>query len=278
MEAVKTATTTKNVWIIDNAFYMPQLGRYRRVWLYLPDEYTRSRRHYPVVYMQDGQNLFEGWSAFAGEWGVDETLDGLKAKCIVVGIDNGGERRINEYSFHDNEHGTAEGRPYLDFLVHTLKPYIDTTYRTLPDRANTYIAGSSMGGLIAFYGALYYPLYFGGAGVFSPSFWLAPGLGEETADIISHHSELPQRFFLYAGAKEGEGTAGMVRAMADLLRRYGQCSAELVIDPRGRHEEAAWRRQVSKFYKWMLRKEPAAPAASPAPEGEGSPQVWSSGQ
>lgn len=267
MEAVKTATTTKNVWIIDNAFYMPQLGRYRRVWLYLPDEYARTRKHYPVLYMHDGQNLFEEWSAFSGEWGVDETLDTLKGKCIVVAIDNGGERRMSEYSFHDNGHTTAEGRPYLDFLVHTLKPYIDTTYRTLPDRANTYTAGSSMGGLIAFYAALYYPLYFGGAGVFSPSFWIMPGLGEETADIISHHTELPQRFFLYAGAKEGEGTAGMVRAMGDLLRRYGHCSVELVVDPRGKHEEAAWRRQFPKFYKWMMRKASAPPAAPPTAGG-----------
>lgn len=255
MEAVKTATTSKNVWIIDNAFYMPQLGRYRRIWLYLPEEYTQTRKAYPVVYMQDGQNLFEGWSSFSGEWCVDETLDGLKARCIVVGIDNGGERRMSEYSFHDSEHGAAEGRQYLDFLVHTLKPYIDKTYRTLPDRVNTYIAGSSMGGLIAFYGALYYPLYFGGAGVFSPSFWIVPGLGEETADILGHHLELPQRYYLYGGAKEGEGMAYTMRAMADLLRRYPQCSADLVVDPRGKHEEAAWRKQFGKFYKWMVRKE-----------------------
>lgn len=268
MDAVKTAPTTKNVWIIDNAFYMPQLGRSRRVWLYLPEEYTRTRRHYPVVYMQDGQNLFEGWSAFSDEWGVDETLDALKARCIVVAIDNGGGHRMSEYSFHDNEHSSAEGRQYLDFIVHTLKPYIDKTYRTLADRANTYIAGSSMGGLIAFYGALYYPLYFGGAGVFSPSFWIVPGLGEETADILGHHTGLPQRFFLYAGAKEGENTAATVRAMAGLLNRQEQCSVELVIDPRGRHEEAAWRKQFAKFYKWMVRKGTAAPAAPTSPGGE----------
>jgi predicted alpha/beta superfamily hydrolase len=255
MEAVKTAATSKNVWIIDNAFYMPQLGRYRRIWLYLPEEYTHTRKSYPVVYMQDGQNLFEGWSSFSGEWCVDETLDGLKARCIVVGIDNGGERRMSEYSFHDSEHGVAEGRQYLDFLVHTLKPYIDKTYRTLSDRANTYIAGSSMGGLIAFYGALYYPLYFGGAGVFSPSFWIVPGLGEETADILGHHLEWPQRYYLYGGAKEGEGMAYTMRAMADLLRRYPQCSADLLVDPRGKHEEAAWRKQFGKFYKWLVRKE-----------------------
>lgn len=267
MDAVKTASTTLNVWIIDNAFYMPQLGRYRRVWLYLPGEYNRSKRAYPVVYMHDGQNLFEDSTAFSGEWGVDETLDGLKARCIVVAIDNGGDRRIAEYSFHDNEHATAEGRAYLDFIVHTLKPYIDTTYRTLPDRDNTYIAGSSMGGLIAFYGALYYPLYFGGAGVLSPSFWLEPGIGEETADILGHHRELPQRYFLYAGGKEGEGTADSVKAMADLLRRQPQCSVELVIDPRGKHEEAAWRKQLVKFYRWMVRK--------PGTEG---PEVKSLGQ
>src|SRR5215207_9909231 len=138
MQAVKTATTSKNVWIIDTAFYMPQLGRYRRVWLYLPEEYRHTRKHYPVLYMHDGQNLFEEWSSFSGEGGVDETLDALKGKCIVVAIDNGGERRMSEYSFDDTEHGHAEGRQYIDFIVHTLKPYIDITYRTLESRDNTY--------------------------------------------------------------------------------------------------------------------------------------------
>jgi predicted alpha/beta superfamily hydrolase len=255
MEAVKTAPASQNVWIIDNAFYIPQLHRYRRIWLYLPEDYSRSRRAYPVLYMHDGQNLFEGWSSFAGEWGVDETLDALKARCIVVGIDNGGDRRMNEYSYHDNEHGPAEGKQYLQFIVETLKPHIDKTYRTLEDRANTYMAGSSMGGLISFYACLHYPAQFGGAGVFSPSFWLVPGIREDVLEMATGNSEYRQRFFFYAGGKEGEGLADGVRAMAELLREQGQYSVEVKVDPGGKHEEAAWGKQFARFYRWMMKKQ-----------------------
>ena len=92
---MKVSGVTKqdnNVYIIDKAFYMPQLQRSRRIWLYLPSEYQSSKQYYPVLYMQDGQNLFEDWSAFSEEWGVDEALNSVQEKCIVVGIDNGGEK------------------------------------------------------------------------------------------------------------------------------------------------------------------------------------------
>jgi predicted alpha/beta superfamily hydrolase len=139
-----------NVYILDTAFYMPQLGRYRRIWLYLPPDYHTSTRHYPVLYMHDGQNLFQEWSAFGEEWGVDETIDAMERKCIVVGVDNGGEHRLREYKLHDDEEfGKGEGRPYLAFLVETLKPFIDRSYRTKTGREHTWIAGSSMGGLIS---------------------------------------------------------------------------------------------------------------------------------
>lgn len=255
MEAVKTASTSKNVWIIDTAFYMPQLRRYRRVWLYLPEEYHRSKRHYPVLYMHDGQNLFEEWSSFSGEWGIDETLDALRGKCIVVAIDNGGERRMSEYSFHDTDHGPGEGRAYIDFIVHTLKPYIDTTYRTLEGRNHTYIAGSSMGGLISFYAALFYPQYFVGAGVFSPSFWLMPGIGSEVRGAAVHSAHYPQRFYFYAGRKEGDNLVAEVRGMADLLRHYEHYSVEVKVDPQGRHTEADWQKQFPRFYRWMMKRE-----------------------
>src|SRR5215217_3183379 len=143
MKASEIVAPLNNVYIIDNAFYIPQLKRSRRIWLYLPADYSTAKKHYPVLYMQDGQNLFEEWSAFGEEWGVDETLNNLKAKCIVVGIDNGIDKRMNEYTLHDQErYGKGEGAHYLAFLVNTLKPYIDETYRTLPEQAHTYIAGS----------------------------------------------------------------------------------------------------------------------------------------
>src|SRR5688572_5693584 len=145
----KKNTASPNVRIIDTAFFIPQLNRTRRIWIYLPEDYATGTKRYPVLYMHDGQNLFNEATAFAGEWGVDETLDTARKKCIVIGIDNGGLKRMNEYNPYDNDRfGKGEGKQYIDFIAKTLKPYIDKKYRTLKDKKNTIIAGSSMGGLI----------------------------------------------------------------------------------------------------------------------------------
>ena len=176
----KQSTASRNVHVIDTAFFMPQLNRHRRIWIYLPEGYASSNKKYPVLYMHDGQNLFDEATGPFGEWGVDEALDTLgphHKELIVVGIDNGAEKRLNEYSPYDMEkYGKGEGDQYVDFLVKTLKPFIDKHYRTKKDDDNTFIAGSSMGGLISFYAILKYPKVFGAAGVFSPAFWITPGL------------------------------------------------------------------------------------------------------
>jgi metallo-beta-lactamase class B len=244
-------TATANVKIIDTAFYMPQLKRSRRIWLYLPTGYSKTRKHFPVVYMHDGQNLFDESSAFGEEWQVDETLDNMRAKCIIVGIDNGRERRLTEYNFHDNDKfGKGEGAKYVDFIVDTLKPYIDTTYRTLGDRANTFTAGSSMGGLISFYAALHSPETFGGAGVFSPSFWLVPDIAKDVAHRIRRHT-IEQHYFFYAGGKEGEGMVENVEAVTEVLKGTKHIKCHTIIDPEGEHSEATWRTQLPPFYKWV---------------------------
>jgi alpha-glucosidase len=157
-----TSTAGKNVHIIDTAFRIDQLNRKRRIWIYLPDGYSSTRTRYPVLYMHDGQNVFDIISSYAGEWGVDECIDTMMRKCIVVGIDHGGDKRLNEYCPYDftlqgfggsNSVNKGEGDQYVDFLVRTLKPYIDKQYRTLKNKNNTFIAGSSMGGLISMYAA-----------------------------------------------------------------------------------------------------------------------------
>jgi hypothetical protein len=175
VEAWKTGgtghTATQSVSILDEEFDMPQLNRRRRVWLYLPPDYaTSGTRRYPVLYMHDGQNVFDAATSFVGEWGVDETLDSLHAagelSLIVVAVDHGGDERFDEYNpWTHPEHGGGRGDEYVDFLVETLKPYIDAHYRTRPDRLNTGVAGSSMGGLISFYAMMKYPDVFGRAGV-----------------------------------------------------------------------------------------------------------------
>jgi predicted alpha/beta superfamily hydrolase len=158
-QPAKYSTASKNVSIIDTAFYMPQLNRYRRIWIYLPYNYNSTKQQYPVVYLQDGQNIFDKATSFIDEWGVDECVDTLIQKgtkaSIIVAIDNGGEQRMNEYNPYVHEkYGGGEGDKYVDFLTNTLKPYIDKNYRTLKDAANTTIAGSSMGALISYYAAL----------------------------------------------------------------------------------------------------------------------------
>ena len=124
------STAAANVRIVSNTFSIPQLGRNRRVWIYLPPQYADTTKRFPVFYMQDGQNLFDRATSFSGEWQVDETLNTLASQgdkgCIVVGIDNGGASRIDEYSAYNNpRYGGGQGKLYAKFIVETLKPHID---------------------------------------------------------------------------------------------------------------------------------------------------------
>ena len=208
----KKSTANKNVRVLDTAFFIPQLNRIRRVWVYLPPTYNSLSKKYPVLYMHDGQNVFDDATSFSGEWGVDEAIDtlGLKYReCIVIGIDNGGDKRLNEYCPYDfslngiaanSTTNVGEGRKYVDFLVKTLKPFIDKKYRTLKDSKNTFTAGSSMGGLISMYAVLEYPKIFGGAGVFSPAFWVAPKIFD---DIKAKGKKVNAKIYFYAGDAEG---------------------------------------------------------------------------
>ncbi|HUQ96971.1 MAG TPA: alpha/beta hydrolase-fold protein [Chitinophagaceae bacterium] len=249
----KQHTASKNVHIVDTAFYMPQLNRYRRIWVYLPESYATSHKKYRVLYMQDGQNVFDAATSFSGEWGVDETLDtlGVQTKeTIVVAIDHGGDKRITEYAPLDMEKwGKAEGDAYARFLVKTLKPYIQKKYRVKRCRKYQTIAGSSMGGLISFYTALQYPKAFGTAGVFSPAFWVVPQL----QDIIATRKRIKSNFYFYAGKQESE------RMVPDMLAVFMQVSAKskakltTVIRTGGEHNEARWRQEFPLFYKWLVK-------------------------
>ncbi len=255
-------TASANVHVMDTAFFIPQLNRTRRIWIYLPRGYTTTKKHYPVMYLQDGQNLFdERTSAVGNEWGVDECLDSLIAKgkpgCIVVGIDNGGEKRMNEYNPYEFTLKDAaasnifipEGNEYLVFLTKTLKPFIDKKYRTLSSKENTIIAGSSMGGLIAYYAAIKYPDVFGKAGVFSPSFWTAPQVNTLTDSVTR---KMDSKFFFYIGGMEGETHINNMTEVAEKLGTNSNTMIYSVIDAEGKHNETAWRKWFAEFYKWMM--------------------------
>lgn len=250
----KDNSASVNVKIIDTAFYMPQLKRTRRIWLYLPPDYAKSTKKYPVLYMQDGQNLFEEKTSYSGEWGVDEYLDSIfkkgKKEVIVVGIDNGNFKRMQEYNpWKFQRFGEGEGDKYIDFLVKTLKPFIDKHYRTLSDKQNTFIAGSSMGGLISLYAVLKYPKVYGGAGIFSPSFWTASGI-ESTATTDA--KKLNSRLFFYAGGKEGGSMIPDMKRIAKEIRERSKSPVKEMIDPDAKHNETAWRIHFPDFYEWTI--------------------------
>jgi predicted alpha/beta superfamily hydrolase len=258
----KKHTASLNVHILDTAFFIPQLNTTRRIWVYLPPGYKNGTKQYPVLYMHDGQNLFdEATSAFGEEWGVDECLDSLinkgKPACIVVGIDNGAATRMNEYNPYEFTYKDStsskiflpQGNEYLQFLIQILKPFIDKKYRTLSSKENTIIAGSSMGGLISYYAALKYPDVFGKAGIFSPAFWTAPQIKTLTDSVTN---KLTGKFFFYMGEKEGGSYVADMKEVAEKLGTNSSVMIYSVIDSEGKHNEKAWRKWFADFYNWVM--------------------------
>jgi predicted alpha/beta superfamily hydrolase len=246
------STASKNVRIIDTAFLIPQLKRVRRVWVYLPAGYEKSNTKYPVLYMHDGQNVFDDATSFSGEWGVDEFLDSTKMKqSIIVAVDHGGNKRINEYCPYDMEKfGKGEGDHYIEFLVKTLKPFIDKSYRTLKDAGHTMIAGSSMGGIISMYAILKYPEVFGGAGVFSPAFWVGPKIFE---DLQKNAKSVKGRIYFYGGTAEGETMVPDMLKADELMRQLSPAKIETVTRDGGKHNEGRWRMEFPLFYQWVMK-------------------------
>ncbi len=253
-----TSTAADNVSIISEDFYMPQLQRSRRIWVYLPPDYESSSKSYPVLYMHDGQNLFDAANSAFGEWEVDETLNALFAAgdrgVIVVGVDNGGALRLDEYSPWANPtYGGGEGAAYIDFIVETLKPYIDEQYRTQPGAAHTGIMGSSMGGLISLYAILQYPEVFHKAGVFSASLWFADEIYDmaAAAGMTEGH-----RIYMIAGQEEGSGgsqVAEMLEMESTLLGAgYGEGQLAVTAHADGEHSEWYWRREFGDAYEWLF--------------------------
>jgi len=231
-----------------------QLQAKRKIWLYLPEGYKDSDRRYPVIYMHDGQNLFDAATAFSGEWNADETLDSLHARVIVVGIEHGGDKRIDELTPYPNpKYGGGQGDKYLDFVVHTLKPYIDSHYRTKPEAKSTGIFGSSLGGLISFYAVLKYPDVFGKAGVFSPSFWFS----KDIYDLAEKSPKFKNKIYFLAGDSEStdiDMAADMKKMVRIVDEKRCPCLRldKTVIVKGGKHNEKMWRENFAKAYLWLF--------------------------
>jgi len=254
-EAKPASTAQPNVHVLA-PMTMPGLGRQRTVRIYLPPGYETSRKRYPVLYMHDGQNLFDASTAFAGEWQVDETLNALATsrglELIVVGIDNGAERRVTELTAWSTEkYGKAEGREYVAFIVEVVKPYIDAHYRTKPGRADTAIMGSSLGGLISHYAIAEYPQVFGKAGIFSPAYWFAPPV---FAYIAKHPLPQDAKVYFYAGGREDEHMVDDMRRAVALVRTGGVPERNIAVRvaPEAQHNEAAWRAEFPRAVEWLF--------------------------
>lgn len=249
----------------------PQLGNTRDLFVYLPPSYDVSARRYPVVYMHDGQNLFDHALSYAGEWQVDETMELLSEEgieAIVVGVPNAGVQRLDEYTPFRDARGTGgHGAAYVDFLADTVKPLIDRDFRTLPDREFTGVLGSSLGGLISMFAFFHRPEVFGFAGAMSPSFWFAQ---ESVFPYVQRQPFVPGRLYIDAGTAEDMGPrrrslrrprvggcATNVQRMHGLLLEKGYHDNDTLLvveEPGGIHHESAWARRLPNALRFLLPK------------------------
>ena len=237
-------------------FSSPQLENQRDIFVYLPPSYGASDRRYPVIYMHDGQNLFDPKTSFAGEWNVDGTLDEASAEgleAIVVGIANVGAQRANEYSpFDDPKHGPAKGTQYLAFITDTLKPAIDAEFRTDNTRETTGIAGSSMGALISLWAFFERSDVFGFAGVMSAALWYGR---RQIYDYLEHAKFVGGRIYVDVGTEEGKQELNDVARLRNQLTSLGyKLGRDLlyVVEPGAGHNEAAWARRMGKELRFLL--------------------------
>lgn len=231
------------------------LQRSRQLRIYVPPSYRQAdnTQRYPVIYLHDGQNLFDAATSFAGEWAVDESLDALAREgleVIAVGIDNGAELRINELKPYDHpKYGKGEARAYIHAIIHSVKPYIDANFRTLTGPEHTVIMGSSLGGLTSHIAALEHPDVFGRAGIFSPAYWIA----EPTFRLTTEQPFGPkQRLYFLMGAAEGDDMVEKFTQMQAIVQNQ-PVTSKFLLAADGEHNESFWRNHVADAIAWLLQ-------------------------
>lgn len=229
----------------------------RDLFAYLPPSHGLPGRRFPVVYMHDGQNLFDEETSNTGEWRVDETMEALAAEgldAIVVGIPYAGDLRGHEYA--------ADGaHEYLDFVVRRVRPLVEAAFAVDRQRESTGIAGSSLGALSSLHALYAHRDVFGFAGLLSPAFWWNGD--DRWYKLVERETPPPARIYLDMGDDEGEGDEQIRRAyvdgyqrMAALLREqgYGDDALRTVFEPGGVHLESAWARRLPNALRFLLAR------------------------
>lgn len=244
--------------ILNHAFKIPQLIKTRRISALLPHNYHSSNISYPVLYLQDGQNLF-GKGAGYGTWGVPKKLAVMSEKgfgdIIIIAIDHGEKERIEEFTpSHSTRLGVGDGKKYASFIANTLKPFVDKKFRTKPEPNFTGIGGSSMGGLISLYTGKIYPEVFSKWMIFSPSLWVAPKL---EFDIALFRSNFERRIFLYAGARESHKLVDELLLLDQKLQKIQASQPQTTyikvqINPEGEHQEYYWGTAFPAAVEWLF--------------------------
>lgn len=242
--------------VISETFEIPQLIKTRRIAALLPYDYDENKKRYPVLYLQDGQNLFDDYAPF-GSWGVDKQLSIMAEygthEVIIIAIDHAEKERIAEFTpSYRTRLGVGQGKKYVSFLADTLKPYVDSHFRTLPGREHTGIGGSSMGGLISIYAGLMYPGIYSKLMIFSPSLWVAPNIHFHA---IRFNEIAPTQVYLYGGGAEGANVVPNIQKLKAALESQGygrQMEFELAIDPQGEHNEKRWGEEFPRAVQWLF--------------------------
>jgi len=258
-------------------------GNERTIRVLLPAGYgdaANADRRYPVLYMLDGQNVFDACLSDVSkhEWGVDETVRKLVAEnrippLIVVGVDHAGKDRAHEYLPYKDFFGNPDmdepgGKRFPDFMTREVMPLVDGNYRTLTGQPNTGIGGSSYGGVASLYALLAKPTVFGYGLIESPVVWIGMGqLVRDTSPLVA----MPRKVFVAFGGKEApdpvtsERMIGMIRQVESNFQAagYDETNFRFVVDPDAVHTEAAWEKRLPGALSFLFGDWTPTPTPQP---------------
>lgn len=243
------------VQLISDEFEIPQLNKTRKIWALLPHDYDKSDERYPVMYLQDAQNLFNE-SAKYGNWEIDKKLAVMSeykiGKIIIIAIEHAEEDRIKEFNVGKTVLGKGQGKKYIRFVTETLKPFVDSNFRTKTEREHTGIGGSSMGGLVSIFSGLRYPEVYGKLMVFSPSLWVVPKLKMESNSTNTDDTKI----YLYAGGDESDTMIEHVKSFKDdvISSEFvkDKMKINLSINMHGKHNETYWSDEFPMAIEWLF--------------------------